>query len=301
MSKNFFGAAFIIVFTLGIFAIAEPWARAQTTPPVATQSNQSSASTAETPVTPTGTGNQLTPEWLIGNAVSDAGGPQYHDVADAITRFRNGDVNGARDLLTRARQANLKLPPVEDMFGKLYLAFGQVPQSRIEFEKAVTEYPQDPEAYLYFAQSAIVDHRFTDGELNLLKVKPLIEAYTENLKRKRNFQIQYNSAMAAVNELRNQWEAAVPYLKAWIELDPDNVAAHQRLGRTYFQLSKPTEAYNEFEAAAKADSHSLNPYIALAELYEQAKDRTNAAKSIDYAVQKNPKDLNVQVMAAGGP
>ncbi len=81
-------------------------------------------------------------------------------------------------------------------------------------------------------------------------------------------------------------------------LDPDNVAAHQRLGRTYFQLSKPTEAYKEFEDAAKADSHSLNPYIALAELYEQAKDRTNAAKSIDFAVQKNPKDLNVQIMAA---
>ncbi len=113
------------------------------------------ASTAETPVTPTGTGNQLTPEWLIGNAVSDAGGPQYRDVGEAITRFRNGDVNGARDLLNRARQANSKLPPVEDMFGKLYLAFGQVPQSRIEFEKAVTEYPQDPEAYLYF--SAIRD------------------------------------------------------------------------------------------------------------------------------------------------
>ncbi len=240
----------------------------------------------------------MTAEWLVGNAVSDAGSPQYRDIGEAITRFRNGDVNGARDLLTRARQANPKLPPVEDLMGRLYLTFGQVPLSRIEFEKAVTTYPNDPEAYLYFAQSAIVDHRFTDGELNLQKVKPLIDAYNENLKRKRNFEIQYNSAMAAVNELRNNWEAAVPYLKAWLELDPDNVAAHQRLGRTLFQLGKPTEAYKEFEAAAKADSSAVNPYIALAELYEQAKDRTNAAKSIDYAVQKNPKDLKVQLLAA---
>jgi Tfp pilus assembly protein PilF len=76
------------------------------------------------------------------------------------------------------------------------------------------------------------------------------------------------------------------------------VAAHQRLGRTLFQLGKPTDAYNEFDAALKSDPKSLNPYIALADLYEQAKDRPNATKSIGYAVQKNPKDLNVQLQAA---
>jgi tetratricopeptide (TPR) repeat protein len=270
--------------------------------PVSAQAVQSSAAQPTDAQTPdaaaTPKSNPLTAEWLVGNAVSDANSPQYKDVTDAITRFANNDPNGARELLTSARKANPKLPPVELMMGRLWLAARQPAAGRAELESAAVKYPTDPEAFLYFAEASIAEHRIADADAMLLKVKPLVDGYSENLKRKRNFQIRLNNAMAGLNESRTQWEAALPYLKAWLELDPDSVDAHQRMGNTLFQLGKTTEAYKEFEAAAKVEPKAVNPYIALAQLYESAKDRTNAAKSIGYAVQNNPKDLNVQLMAA---
>jgi tetratricopeptide (TPR) repeat protein len=292
--KAYFAATFVVLLgTVGTFL---PRANAQATSQPAALSGGSDAASSGT--AGAGQANPFTADWLVGYAVSDANSPQYKDVAEAITRFRNNDVAGARELLLRARQSNPKLPPVELMIGRLWMTAGQANGARSEWEKAVVAYPNDPEAFLYFAEASIVEHRITDAEAILQKVKPLIDAYSDNLKRKRNFEIRYNSAMAAVNEARNQWEAAIPFFKAWLDLDSENVAAHQRLGRTLFQLGKPTDAYNEFDAALKSDPKSLNPYIALADLYEQAKDRPNAAKSIGYAVQKNPKDLSVQLQAA---
>jgi tetratricopeptide (TPR) repeat protein len=296
MSKLVYTYYAVVIFAVFALVGVPRATLAQTTPPSAVQSNNVPSALA--PSGTSSTTNPFTAEWLVGNAVSDANSPQYKDVSEAITRFRNNDVSGARDLLIRARQNNPKLPPVEVMMGRLWAAANQLNSARSELEKAVIAYPNDPDAYIYFAEADLAEHRVTDAEAVLLKAKPLIDKYNENLKRKRNFDIRFNAGMAAVSEDRNQWEAALPYLKAWLDFDPDNVAAHQRLGRALFELGKPTEAYNEFEAALKLDPKSINPYIALAELYEQAKDRTNAAKSISYAVQKNAKDLNVHLQAA---
>src|SRR5262249_25107834 len=155
-----------------------------------------------------------TAEWLVGNAVSDAKTAKYKDVSEAITRFRNGDTSGALQLLTSAHQANPTLAPVEVMMGRLWSAAGQPAAARNQLEKAVTANPADPEAYLYFAEAALVENRITDADAILQKAKPIIDAFNDNLKRKRNFQIRFNSAMAAVNEARNQWDAAIPLLKA---------------------------------------------------------------------------------------
>lgn len=285
-------AVWFVVAFFGLLLIGRP-VSAQTVQSTAAQPADAQTTDAAAPKA-----NPLTAEWLVGNAVSDANSPQYKDVTEAITRFANNDPNGARDLLTSARQANPKLPPVELMMGRLWLAARQPAAGRAELESAVMRYPTDPEAFLYFAEASLAERRIADAEAMLQKLKPLVDSYNENLKRKRNFQIRLNNAMAALNEARSQWDAALPYLKAWLELDPDSVDAHQRMGHTLFQLGKTTEAYKEFETAAKIDPKTINPYIALAQLYESAKDRTNATKSIGYAVQQNPKDLNVQLMAA---
>jgi tetratricopeptide (TPR) repeat protein len=269
---------------------------AQTTPP--TGGTAAAPSTTGTPSVDAGQATTNPSEFLIGNAVSDASSPQYQDVADAITRFRNNDVSGARELLARARQNNQKLPPVEIMMARLWAVSNQLNNFHVELEKAVMTYPDDPDAYLYLAELALAEHRVTDAESDLMRAKDLIAKYQANQKRKRNFDIRYNASMAAVAEERTQWSEAMPHLEAWLKLDPDNAAAHARMGRALFQMGRPTDAYNEYDAALKIDPKSINPYIALAGLYEQTKDRTNAAKSISYAVQKNPKDLNVHLQAA---
>ncbi len=98
---------------------------------------------------------QITVESVIGTAVSNSNDPQYQDVTDALTRFQNGDVDGARDLLERARQKNPKLAPSEVMLARLLVAAGQLALGRAELERAVVAYPNDPEAYLLFAELAL--------------------------------------------------------------------------------------------------------------------------------------------------
>jgi tetratricopeptide (TPR) repeat protein len=272
-------------------------AQAQTAPQGAAAAS-AAPSTAAPGATTTPPTNPFTVDWLIGNAVSDADSPQYQDVKDAITRFRYNDVAGATDLLKRARQKNTKMPPVEVLLAKLWGAAGQPNNARIELEQAVMAYPDDPDAYLYFADLALAEHRVTDAEAELLKAKSLVDNIKENSKRKRNFDIRLNSLLAAVAESRNQWQEALPYLKAWLDIDANNALVHMRLARTLFELGKTKEAYDEYVAAQKIDPKSINPYIALAELYEQNKDRDHARESIGYAVQQNPKDLAVHLQAA---
>ncbi len=102
---------------------------------------------------------QITVESVIGTAVSNSNDPQYQDVANALTRFQNGDVNGARELLDRAKQKNPKLAPAEVMLGRLLLATGQLTPARAELERATSTYPNDPEAYLLFGEVALREGR----------------------------------------------------------------------------------------------------------------------------------------------
>ena len=64
---------------------------------------------------------KLTTETLIGKAVSDLGA-KYKDVDEAIIQFTKGNANGARQFLVIAKQKNPKLPPVDVLMAKLYLA-----------------------------------------------------------------------------------------------------------------------------------------------------------------------------------
>src|ERR1043165_2824033 len=73
---------------------------------------------------------QLTAEAIIGQAVSDSGAPRYQDVADAIVRFQNNDLNGARALLESAKKKDAKLPPAEVMLARMLLSANQLEMAR---------------------------------------------------------------------------------------------------------------------------------------------------------------------------
>ena len=249
--------------------------------------------------------SQTLTEWLIKDAVSEgtANSPQYSQVTDAVTRFTNNDLTGARELLTQVVQKNPKLPPVEVMMGKLMsLSQGGGPAARAELEKAVSAHPEDPDAYLYFAEGALKERRVADAEALLTEAKPLVQNFNANPKRKRNFEIRLNSLLAAVAEAREQWDSAAQYLKALIALEPDtaqSVEAHMRMGRAMFKQGKPgQDVYNELDKSVKLDSKTINPWIYLAYLYEEAKNHEKAKRMIEQAVSTNGKELNVMLAAA---
>ena len=239
---------------------------------------------------------QITAQTLVGKAVSDD--KQYGDINDAIARFRERDIDGSRAMMERARSANPKLPPPGVMMSMLWLGVNQLPQARAELDDTVVKFPGDPEPYLMLGDLAFQERRITDAAVLFEKATAVNAAFTENTKRKRDFDIRSNAGSAAVAEARRQWAAAEKHLRAWVELDPDNASGHQRLGIVLFQLDKPQDALTQFKEARKLDEKAVYPELALARLYDDAKNRDAARKLIEQAVKSAPQDAAVQLASA---
>jgi len=239
---------------------------------------------------------QVTAQTLIGKAVSDDA--QSQEVGGAINRFRDRDIDGCRAILERVKSNNPKLPPPGVMMAMLWLSVNQLGPARAELEDTVVKFPKDPEPYLMMGDLAFQDRRVTDADMLFQRATQLTSEYADNAKRKRDFEIRGHAGGAAVAEARKQWEVAQAHLKSWIDLDPDNASAHQRRGIVLFQLSKPQEALEQFRDAKKLDQKAVQPELAMARLYDDAKKRDTAKKLIEAAIKEAPKDPAVLLAAA---
>jgi tetratricopeptide (TPR) repeat protein len=239
---------------------------------------------------------QVTAQSLVGKAVSDDA--QYGDINNAIGRFRDRDIVGCRALLERARSNNPKLPPPGVMMSVLWLGVNQLQPARAELEETVLKFPGDPEPYLTLGDLAFQDRRIIDADVLFTKAAELTAAFTENAKRKRDFEIRCHAGSGAVAEARKQWTSAQQHLSAWLELDPDNASAHQRLGIVLFQLGKPQEALEQFREARKLDDKAVHPELAMARLYDDAKQKDTARKLIEQAIKSAPQDPAVLLASA---
>jgi len=239
---------------------------------------------------------QITAQTLVGKAVSDDA--QNQEVTGAINRFRDRDIDGCRAILERVKSNNAKMPPPGVMMAMLWLSVNQLGPARAELEDTVVKFPKDPEPYLMLGDLAFQERRVTDADMLFREATRLSGEFSENAKRKRDFDIRCNAGSAAVAEARKQWDVAQKNLQAWIALDPDNASAHQRMGIVLFQLSKPTEALEQFREAKKLDQKAVQPELAMARLYDDAKKRDTAKKLIEAAVKEAPKDSAVLLAAA---
>jgi len=239
---------------------------------------------------------QVTAQTLIGKAVSDDAANT--EVTGAINRFRDRDIDGCRAILERVKSNNVKMPPPGVMMAMLWLSVNQLPPARTELEDTVVKFPKDPEPYLMMGDLAFQDRRVTDADVLFAKAKQLTADYTENAKRKRDFDIRYNAGSAAVAEARKQWETAQTHLTEWLTLDPDNASAHQRMGIVLFQLADPKKALEQFSEAKKLDPKAVQPELAMARLYDDAKKKDIAKKLIEAAIVAAPKDPAVLLAAA---
>ena len=239
---------------------------------------------------------QVDAQTLIGKAVSDDSATK--EINNAITRFTQRDIDGCRAVLERARSNNPKLPPPGVMMAMLWLSANQAQQARAELEDTVVKFPADPEPYLMLGDFAFQERRVTDAGVLFDKASELAATYADNAKRKRDFDIRCSAGRAAVAEARRQWETAQKNLTKWLELDPDNASAHQRLGIVLFQLGKEPDAQAAFREAKKLDDKAVQPELAMARLYDDAKNKKDARKLIETAVKAAPTDPAVLLAAS---
>jgi tetratricopeptide (TPR) repeat protein len=233
---------------------------------------------------------QITTEVLIGDAVSDPG-TKYADVDEAIKRFTNRDPLGAQQFLEAALRKNPNLPPVDLLLAKMYILSGDSASALASLEKTATDNPTDPEPYLILGDQAISAGQTIQAEALYEKAIELVDLFKGNEKRKRSFVIRGRTGRSLVAERRKDWATAVADLQALLKVDPDNAAAHYRLGRALFMQKKFQEGNAEFAKAAQLDKNLPNASVAAALLYEQLGMRSEAKTAFENAVKANRSDV----------
>lgn len=241
---------------------------------------------------------QLSPEALIGDSVSEPDSARYSDVNEAIKRFNNRDILGAKQFLENAKRKDPKLPPVGVMLAKMYGLTNNGAAVRPALEQSIDEDPNDPEPYLLLAESTLQANQTIEADALYEKAVNLVNAYDANAKRKREMSIRAYSGRALVAERRKEWKEAAEDLRQWLKLDPEDATAHTRLGQALCMLDQVEEGRQEFETAKKLDDKRASPYVMVASMYERlgqqeqaleqfakaySEDRTNETTLVTYA------------------
>ncbi len=219
-------------------------------------------------------------------------------VAEALTRFKAGDVAGTLKTLRAAAAANTELPPAQVLLAQWYSETDQAGPMRAALDRAVAEDPNDPEAYVLLSDVALNEGRVTDAELLCYRAYNLLQPFQRSVRRKKLLVPRVLANLAAASETREDWRNAQKYLAAWLAVEPDSAVAMQRVGQVLFRLGQIGEATDCFRVAAKRDSHLLPPEVILARLYEQTGQREKAAQSMAAAIAARPNDLQVHLAAA---
>jgi tetratricopeptide (TPR) repeat protein len=223
---------------------------------------------------------------------------QIQEVQDAVTRFRNGDIDGARALLVAACKKHADLPPADVIMAQLFASVGQLDQAIRSLESALKESPNDPEAFVILADLEFRGGRTTAAKFLYSQAERLLGDFKGTARRKKLILQRMCSGMAGLAEAAEDWPTAQKYLEMWLKEDPENVVALQRLGRALFQQNKTDEAMEKFRAAKKANDQVLTPEAFMAQLYESAGQREQAAKMMVAALTAEPKNLQTRLAAA---
>lgn len=232
---------------------------------------------------------QITTQLLIGDSVSEVGN-RYADVDEAIKRFMNRDVLAARQFLETAKKKDPNLPPVELLLAKMYFLGGNAAAGRVSLEKTAMDNSDDPEVYLILADQAMQQGRTIEADALYERGMTIASKFSGNAKRKRNFDIRARSGRAGVAQRRKNWDSAVSDLKGLLQTDPENAAAHYRLGQCLFMQKQFRDGYNEFVAAKKADKNLPDPYVAAALMYDQLKMNNETQQAFDRALTSSKTD-----------
>ncbi len=216
----------------------------------------------------------------------------------AIQKIREGHNEEALGLI-RAQAANHPdWPPAPLILGRLLLAAGQAVPARRALERAAAESPNHPQVYLIQGALALGDGRLSDARLNFGQALDLAGSGKCDAERARIFRREALAGLATVAEAREDWQTASGHLSAWLELEPKNGQARQRLGAVLFRLDKQDEAFAALKQAVQ-DTPSLEPAaVTMGRLHSQKGNTKSAEEWFDYALKVEPSNARVRVARA---
>jgi tetratricopeptide (TPR) repeat protein len=221
------------------------------------------------------------------------------EVLKAESLFRDGKIDEALKQFREAVKKHPQLPPAELMLARLHFSAGQPGPGRAHLEKAIAESPGHPEVYLANGSQALAEGRVTDTILNLQVALAQAAAERWTAEQRKNYQREARIGLATAFEARQDWESVRTQVLAWLELEPKNGKARQRLARAQLMLGRDTEAFNEAQQAAKDDATLEPAEVTMGHLWSQRSDTKKAEEWFEKAVQKYPREARVH-RAFGG-
>ncbi len=221
------------------------------------------------------------------------------EIEQAAAMFRKGDSDEALKLLREAVKKHPELSPPLTILGSWFAAINQAASARTALEQAVTESPNDPEAYAALGEMALRAGRMTaEAELLYGKALELAKAAKAPSERLAGVRRRSLAGLATTAQARQDWKGAQKYVEALLAEWPKEAGVLEQLGRLLFEQKKPEEALARFREAAKIDTSLLAPEATLAQLYQQAGDPQAAGKWMLAAIQASPRDFKIRLAAA---
>ena len=217
------------------------------------------------------------------------------DIELAIKSFEKRDFKACIETLRKAVKAHPELPPPHALFAKLALLSNQGALVHPALERAAMEDPNHPEVYILFANVALIEGRLTDAAVHLEKAKALASAGRWTAEQGRRLERLCYQGNASVAEARGDWKAAKTALSAWLELEPGNARARERLGKALFGLGQAERAYEELQRAGKADA-TLGPApLTMGWLYTRDRNVKKAREWMERSLKLLPDSLRVRM------
>jgi tetratricopeptide (TPR) repeat protein len=224
--------------------------------------------------------------------------PANQQLEAALRKIREGRIDEAVAIIKQEEAKHGDWPPAQVVLARLLFTADQAANGRRALEKAATETPNHPEVFLMFGTLALADNRYNDAQLNIEHALRLVASGKWDDEKTRFFRREAAAGLAAVAEARSDWKTTQDHLNAWLELEPKNGMARQRLGRVLFQLGKSEDAFAALTQAVK-DEPRLDPAsVSMASLFSQKGNLKKAQEWFDYAQKAEPSNARVRVAHA---
>lgn len=224
--------------------------------------------------------------------------PAQTEILQAVEAFRSGAVETALHMLLDTKKQHDDLPPGEVMFAHLCFAANQAQAGRQALEQAALNHPEDPEVWNMFADLAARSGRMAEADVLFQKALDTASHFSGDRHRQERQHINALAGLALICERRQQWDLAEQKLQLWIDQDPKNVAAWQRLAEVQLRLDK-SELVLETLTTLRSFAPDQRPAdVAVGFLYQKSGQLQQAAELLKNAATEHSNDVQTQLAVA---
>jgi len=250
-----------------------------------------------------GTQDEAKPAGPAASAAKTQAEPKTTGLVDkelegALAKIRERKIDEAFAIIQQEAAKHPEWAPPRLILARLLFGTDQAVLGRRMLEQTAAESPDYPDIYLTFGALALGESRISDARLNFENVFKLVETGHWTDSQKRAFRREAHAGLVAVAEAREDWNGALAQLGRWLELEPKNGQARQRVGRALFQLGKSDEAFKELTQAVK-DTPTLEPAgVSMAWLFSQKANVAKASEWFDHAIKAEPQNPRARIAYA---